>query len=156
MVYTEIKERNGKKYFYRVISIRNKNKVSKKREYLGINLSKKELSFKEKEADKVLNLKNIEKKNKAIEKLKPIIIKILKKHGVKRAGIFGSYARGEQKKNSDIDILADIPKKVNLFDFVGIKLELEDALKKKVDLVEYKLIRPELKNIILNEEVKIL
>jgi len=156
MVYTEIKERKSRKYYYRVLSVRKGQKISKKREYLGVNLTKKELPIKEKEADNILNLKSIKKRNKTIEKLKPIIIKILKKHGVKRAGIFGSYARGEQKKNSDIDLLADIPKNVNLFDFVGIKLELEDALGKKVDLVEYKLIRPELKSIILNEEVRIL
>ena len=91
-----------------------------------------------------------------IKKLKVKIVKILKKNNVVKAGIFGSYARGEQKKNSDVDILAKIPKKINLFGVVGIKLELEDTLGKKVDLVEYKLIRPELKKIILNEEIRII
>lgn len=96
--------------------------------------------------------------NKEFERIKEIVIRVLKKYGVMKAGIFGSCVRGEQKKNSDIDILVEIPKnrKINLFDFVGIKLELEDKLNKKVDLVEYRLIRPELKRIILNEEVKII
>ncbi len=84
------------------------------------------------------------------------IIKILKENGVKRAGIFGSYARGEQTKNSDIDILVEFNKNVSLFDIVGIKLELEDNLGRKVDLVEYKIIKPRMKEQILNEEVKIL
>jgi len=154
MVYTEVKERNEKKYFYRVRSIRNKNKVSKKRIYLGVNLTKRELYIQEQKADKTLNF-NI-KRNNNIEKLKSIIIKTLKKNNIKKAGIFGSYARGEQRKDSDIDILAEIPKKISLFQVVGIKLELEDALKKKVDLVEYKLIRSEIKKIILNEEVRII
>jgi Fic family protein len=56
MVYTEIKEKNGRKYFYRVKSIRNKKKVGKERIYLGVDLDKKKLSKKEKEADKEMAL----------------------------------------------------------------------------------------------------
>jgi len=56
MVYTEIKKKNGKKYFYRVKSIRKGNKVMKERVYLGANLDKKNLSQKEADADKELSL----------------------------------------------------------------------------------------------------
>lgn len=91
-----------------------------------------------------------------LKKLKPKIVKILKAYGIKKAGIFGSFAKKEHKKGSDIDILAKVPKKINLYDFVGIKLDLEDALGKKVDLVDYKLVRPELRKIILGEEVRII
>ena len=56
MVYTEIKEKNGKKYYYRVRSIRKGKKIDKKRIYLGVDLSSKELSKKEKEADKELSV----------------------------------------------------------------------------------------------------
>ena len=95
------------------------------------------------------------KKNVKIQKEK--IVKILKKHGVKKAGIFGSYARGEQKKNSDIDILIEIKNpNISLLGFIHIKHELEDVLGRKVDLVEYRMIRPEIKNIILEEEVRII
>ena len=93
---------------------------------------------------------------KEINRIKKIIVRILKKNGALRAGIFGSYARGDPKKNSDIDILVKLPKDLSLLDFVGIKLELEDALKRKVDLVEYSTIKPIIKNKILREEVKIL
>ena len=91
-----------------------------------------------------------------IKLLKQKIVKILKEHGVRKAGIFGSYARGEANENSDIDILVEFDKNISLFDFVGIKLELEDNLKRKVDLTEYKVIKPRIKRQILNEEVKIL
>ena len=47
MVFTEIKTRNKKKYYYRVLSIRKQGKVNKKRKYLGVNLSKKELQKKD-------------------------------------------------------------------------------------------------------------
>lgn len=96
------------------------------------------------------------KTNKELKKLKPKIVEVLKKYKIKKAGIFGSFVRGGQKKESDIDILAEIPKEINLFGIVGIKLELEDKLGRKVDLVQYKLVRPELKTTILNEEVRII
>lgn len=51
MPYTEIQERNGKKYYYRVQSVRKGDKVSKKRVYLGKDLEKKEIEQKEHEAD---------------------------------------------------------------------------------------------------------
>jgi predicted nucleotidyltransferase len=95
-----------------------------------------------------------QKMNKEIEKMKPKIIEVLKKNNVKRAGIFGSYARGEQKKNSDVDIIVEFDG--SLFDFVGLKLELEKRLKKKVDLVEYAAIKPRIKNYILSDEVKMI
>lgn len=90
-------------------------------------------------------LKEIEKK----------ILPILKKHNVKKAGFFGSYVRGEEEKKSDVDILVELEKNLSLLDVIGIKLELERAIKKRVDLVEYETIRPELKKIILKEEVLI-
>ena len=58
MTYTEIKEKNGKKYYYRVKSIRKKNKIKKQRKYLGINLNKNKLIKAEKKADKELNILN--------------------------------------------------------------------------------------------------
>jgi len=92
-----------------------------------------------------------------IEKIKLKALPILKKYNIVRAGIFGSYAKGDNKKNSDIDILVEIKdKKMSLIGFIHIKHELEDALRKKVDLIEYKMIRPEIKDNILEGEVKII
>ena len=91
-----------------------------------------------------------------INKIKQKIIPILKKHNVTRAGIFGSYARGDAKKNSDIDILVEIKEDISLLDFIGIKHSIEDALGKKVDLVEYHTIKPRIKERVMREEVAIL
>lgn len=55
MTYTEIQERNGKKYYYRVMSVRKGNKVSKKRKYLGVDLDIKKLKKLEQEADDIIN-----------------------------------------------------------------------------------------------------
>jgi len=154
MAYTETQKRNKRRYYYRVISVREGDKVFKKRKYLGVNLSVKELTEKEKEADKELDTKK-EIKKIVIEELKPEIIKILKKNKIKKAGIFGSYIKGEQKKNSDIDIVIEPAKGMGL-EFIGVKLELEDKLGRKIDLVTYKGIHPFLKKRILNEEIRII
>lgn len=95
------------------------------------------------------------KSNKDIKRIQKKIIPILKKNNVAKAGIFGSYARGEQKKKSDIDILVQPPKGIG-FGFARIELELEKGLKKKVDLLTYNSIHPRLKERILKEEVRIL
>ena len=155
MAYVEIQKRNKRKYYYRVISVRKGEKVEKKRKYLGVNLSSKELSQKVKGADKaLLKNKKILKKN-ALETIKPKIIKILKKNKIKKAGIFGSYAKGEQKKNSDIDILIQPTKNMG-FKFAGLEIELSKKLGKKVDLVSYDGISPYLKEEILSQEVRII
>ena len=157
MVYTETRKINGKKYYYRVISVRKGNKVSKKRLYLGNELSNQELLRKEKEADEKLLSKRKTAANKEIEKVKSKIVGILKKNKVKRAGIFGSYSRGEQKKNSDIDIVVDIEdESMSLLGFIALIRLLEEALKRKVDLVEYSSIKRRLKERILKEEVRII
>ncbi|MDP4039909.1 MAG: nucleotidyltransferase domain-containing protein [Candidatus Pacearchaeota archaeon] len=92
--------------------------------------------------------------NKEINKIKGKIISVLKKYGVKKAGIFGSYARGEQKKNSDVDILIDFDG--SLLDLVEMEMEIKKVLKKKVDLLTYGGINYLLKKRILSEEVNIL
>ncbi len=93
---------------------------------------------------------------KEIEVIKEKIRPILRQHGIKRAGLFGSYARGEMKADSDVDILVELEENISLLDFIGIKLELEDVLGKKVDLVEYNTIKPLLRERILSEEVAII
>ena len=93
--------------------------------------------------------------NKKIIEIRKKITPVLKKYKITKAGVFGSYARGEQKKRSDVDLLVELDSRLSLYDVIGIKLELEKKLKKKVDLVEYETIRPELKETILNEEVSI-
>jgi|SRR3989344_2868576 len=93
---------------------------------------------------------------KQLERIKRISIPILKKNGVVKAGIFGSYARGEAKKNSDIDLLIKFKGRKSLLDLSGLKIELESKLKKEVDLTEYVVIHPLLKNRIYKEEVRVL
>jgi len=91
-----------------------------------------------------------------IEQIKLKILPILQRYGVKRVGLFGSFVRGQMKPHSDIDILVEIEKDISLLDFVGLKLEIEEALNRKVDLVEYNTIKPLLRERILSEQEIIL
>ena len=84
--------------------------------------------------------------------IKKQIVPILKRQGVTKAALFGSVARGEDKKSSDIDILIKIKKGKSLLDIVRLELKLEEKLGRKVDLVEYSAIKPRLKDIILKDE----
>lgn len=152
MVYTEIKIRNKRKYYYRTSSVRKGDTIRKRRVYLGVELAPAELSQKKAEADKNMLY---EKVDKGLRLVKEKIVPLLRKYRVKKAGIFGSYARGENKKNSDIDILIEPPKGMGL-EFVGLALELEKKLKRKVDLLTYSGISPYFKKSILEHERRIL
>jgi len=86
---------------------------------------------------------------KDIERIKLKALPILNK-----AGIFGSYATGKNKKNSDVDILIEF--NGSLLTLVGIEMELKKKLRKKVDLLTYGGINHLLKERILKEEIKII
>ena len=74
--------------------------------------------------------------NDKIEKKKPDIINILKKYNASNIRIFGSYARGEETADSDLDLLIDFEGGVSLFDRIALKQELEDLLGIKVDVAK--------------------
>ena len=85
-----------------------------------------------------------------------IIITTLKDFDPIRIGIFGSYARNEQKKNSDIDILVKFNKGITLLQLIRIENELSEKLGIKVDLVtEGALTNAKLKKAI-NEDLEII
>ena len=75
---------------------------------------------------------------------------IIKKFGVKRIGLFGSYIEGTQNRESDIDILVEFKRGKKTFDnYMELKFFLEDLFNCKVDLVILESIKPDLKDNIL-------
>lgn len=87
----------------------------------------------------------------SLDEIKSIIQKnkkrLQKKYGIKEIGIFGSYTRGDNYKDSDIDILVEFENPVGL-EFVDLSYELEELLNHKVDLVSKKAIKTRLINYI--------
>jgi predicted nucleotidyltransferase len=80
------------------------------------------------------------------------IISVLKRYGIKKAALFGSYARGDYKNVSDVDILVDLPKGISLITYISIKQDLEDLLQKKVDLVDYSTLKPLIRESVLADQ----
>ncbi len=74
-----------------------------------------------------------------------IILQILSPLAPSKIGVFGSVARGENGKESNIDILVTFTKKYSLFDLVEMKQRLSEALSAKVDLVTENSLLPNLK-----------
>lgn len=68
----------------------------------------------------------------SIEQLKEIIVPILKEKGVIRSSLFGSYAHGSVTRDSDIDVLVELPDGKDLLDLVDLQFALEDRLQKKL------------------------
>ncbi|KXS43389.1 nucleotidyltransferase family protein [Methanolobus zinderi] len=79
---------------------------------------------------------------------------IIESFGVKRIGLFGSFARGEGRIDSDIDVLVEFREGQKTFDnYMELKFYLEDLFKRDVDLVLETSIKPRLKDYILKEAV---
>lgn len=95
-------------------------------------------------------------RNETVDHLKVHIIPILQKHGVRKASLFGSVARGDATPSSDVDILVDLPPEKSILDLIDLKLELEAALGRDVDLAEYNTIHPLLRERVMAEQVAVL
>ena len=91
---------------------------------------------------KLMQIKRAIKSNKKL---------LRQEYGVKEIGIFGSFARGEPKRKSDIDVLVDFYNVPDLIKFIELERKLQRLLGKKVDLVRKQAIREELKDNILRE-----
>jgi predicted nucleotidyltransferase len=81
--------------------------------------------------------------------------KLIQDYNISYLGIFGSYIRGEQKEDSDIDILVEFSKESDLLEFIGLKQELSETLGVEVDLVMKSALKPRIGKKILEEVVQI-
>ena len=79
----------------------------------------------------------------------------LHQRGVKSLAVFGSMARGEATPDSDIDVLVEFSRPVGLFEFIRLKMYLENLTGRSVDLVTPDALRPAMRDDILNEAVHV-
>ena len=92
-----------------------------------------------------MSLESIEKK---IKDIKP---ELEKKFGVKKIGIFGSYAKGLEDEQSDVDILVEIERPMGLIKFIKIEQYLTRRLNRTVDLLTFESIKSYMKDDLLKE-----
>ena len=97
-------------------------------------------------------MKDAEEIKKIIAKHRPFL---RKKFAVDTIALFGSYSKGEQNKESDIDILVSFSKSIDLFEFVELENYLSEVLENKVDLVMKDSLKPRIKDNVLKESVAI-
>lgn len=94
---------------------------------------------------------------KTFEEIKGILVQskpiVQEKYQVKEMGIFGSYVRGEQHKDSDVDVLIDFEKAPSLLKFIELENYLSETIGIKVDLVMKRVLKPRIGENILTEVV---
>lgn len=81
--------------------------------------------------------------------------KLTQQYNISYLGIFGSYVRGEQKDESDLDILVEFSEEPDLLEFIGLKQELSEILGVEVDLVMKSALKPRIGKRILEEVVQV-
>lgn len=86
-----------------------------------------------------------------IADVKQKITPILEEYGIEYAGIFGSFARGEARSNSDIDLIVRLGSPMGMFRYMKFVNGLETTLKKTVDIVTYNSLNKFVKPYILRE-----
>lgn len=95
-------------------------------------------------------------KQTVLEEIKRKALPVLKHADVTKAALFGSYVRGDNAEDSDIDILVDLPRGKTLLDLVRLERNFEEVLGKKVDVVEYEGLNPLIKDSILSVQYRVL
>lgn len=95
----------------------------------------------------------MKQKEQILKLLKQQLPYLKKNFKVKSIGIFGSYARGEQTKTSDIDMLVEFEAPVGFIKFMQLENYLNDKLSAKVDLVTPDALKPLIKPSIIEEAV---
>jgi len=76
-----------------------------------------------------------------------------RRYPIRSMGVFGSYVRGEQREDSDVDVLVELGDDMDLIAYAGLQIELSDALGLAVDLVEREALRPRFAPLVLSEVV---
>lgn len=91
-----------------------------------------------------------------LQELRDGVSQILREHDVRRAAFFGSVATGEAGQDSDVDVLVEFSGEKSLLDLVDLKMELERALQRKVDVLTYESLAPLIRERVLDQQVTII
>jgi predicted nucleotidyltransferase len=91
-----------------------------------------------------------------LEQYQELILPVLKRYFIKRAAIFGSFAKGNITSSSDIDLLIEPDNNFTLFKMLQLEQEISQLISRKVDLVEYGALKPSIKNEVLGSAITIL
>lgn len=88
--------------------------------------------------------------------IKNKIAPILVSAGIRKASVFGSVVNNTATADSDVDVVVEMPRPYSLFMFLDIKDKLQNALGRKVDLIEYSTFKPIIREHAMRNAVSIL
>jgi predicted nucleotidyltransferase len=91
--------------------------------------------------------------SKILQQYRADILDLASRHGAKNVRVFGSLARGEGTERSDLDLLVTLAEGRSLLDLVGLKQDVEDLLRRPVDIVTERALSPYLRERVLSEAV---
>jgi predicted nucleotidyltransferase len=95
-----------------------------------------------------IKVTSLEEIKEVIERHRP---ELKRQFHVEKIGVFGSYARGDQKKRSDIDFLVTFDESISLFDRVDLNIYLKELLGRRVDVIPRSNLRPEIREYVLKD-----
>ena len=81
------------------------------------------------------------------------IREVAARHGASQVRVFGSFARGTQQNDSDLDLLVDLAPGRSLLDLIAIQQDLEDLLGRRVDVVTTRSLSPYLRDSVLKDAI---
>jgi predicted nucleotidyltransferase len=87
--------------------------------------------------------------------LREHLLELEERYGVSSLGIFGSYVRGEERDESDVDILVEFGRSTDLFEFGALEQRLSELVGRKVDLVMKRALKRHIGKRILREVVSL-
>jgi len=86
-----------------------------------------------------------------LEQLRAMQPELCRRYPIRSMGVFGSFVRGEQREDSDLDVLVEFGDEVGLFEYAGLQIELSDMLGMKVDVANRAALKPRIGQRILAE-----
>ena len=92
---------------------------------------------------------------KTLREKRARILAITRQHGARNVRVFGSIARGEDKRDSDLDVLVELGPGRSLLDIIAIKQDLEDLLNTKVDVVTEAAVSPYIRDQVLRQAISL-
>ncbi len=95
------------------------------------------------------------KLNDRIQGNRQAILGLAQKYGARNVRIFGSVARGDDREDSDIDVLVDLESGRSLLDLGGLLMDLRELLGCRVDVVTAKGLRERIRSRVLREAVSL-
>jgi len=95
----------------------------------------------------------VRKLDDIINELRRLQPQLQRRYPIRQMGIFGSYVHGNQREDSDLDVLVELGGGIGLIELIGLKQELSDAIGLNVDLVTKDALKPRIGRRILSEVV---